>query len=84
MLIQQIPEIEILEVGSRSASASWASEIWWGLHFDWHKIGHQKCPIQEICPTPIHRPRNTCTNITELSTSNPENLDKYYLVDNGK
>jgi hypothetical protein len=31
-----------------------------------------------------HRPRNSCTNIPELSTSNPENLDKYYLVDNAK
>jgi hypothetical protein len=40
--------------------------------------------MQEIGRTTIHQPRNSCTNITELSTSTPENIDEYYLVDNGK
>jgi hypothetical protein len=55
--------------------------------YGWREEGtvvHEKCPMHEICPTQIHRPRNSCTNIRELSISNPENVDKYYPVDNGK
>jgi hypothetical protein len=47
-------------------------------------MGDEKYAMHKICPSPIRGPRNSCTSITKLSISNPENLDKYYLAGNGK
>jgi hypothetical protein len=38
----------------------------------------------QLQPHPHSPTRNNYANITELSTSKPENLGKYYLVRNGK